>query len=393
MSINFWTANYSNIYTLNNHTQENASATGQVLVGGSATYHNYSVGQNLPLKTEDIYFALVVMNDMNITGGTNYSQNSGLNLGGTVTNYTMNNLNGVSGQPLPYTFGSAIFPYLNNYLQCSSIGWASLPSNGTSAVSGTVLTLTGTDSAFNTFLIDSTNVANSGQQISAIKTVNIIAPVSSTILINLQGKYITLNDFDTQYHGAPITPAQAQYVLWNLPEALTIQLDSNIYGALLAPFADMNTAAISIYGTLLTKNLMGSLNAINNFFSGSLPDLYNPSFTNTCTSFTTSTTTTTTTTTATTTDSSTTMSTTTCVPHPWNQAVNDLIESVALEQAALSHILNAEGEKIQKAVAMNFSIKDLLAINKSVKNTTNVITRLEIILQTKLKTVNRNLCN
>ena len=33
------------------------------------------------------------------------------------------------------------------------------------------------------------------------------------------------------------------------------------------------------------------------------------------------------------------------------QAVTDLIESIALEETALSHILNAEGEKMQKVIA------------------------------------------
>ena len=35
-----------------------------------------------------------------------------------------------------------------------------------------------------------------------------------------------------------------------------------------------------------------------------------------------------------------------------SQAVTDIIESVALQETALSHILNAEGEKIQKMVAL-----------------------------------------
>lgn len=67
------------------------------------------------------------------------------------------------------------------------------------------------------------------------------------------------------------------------------------------------------------------------------------------------------------------------------QAVTDIIESVALEQTALSHILNAEGEKIQKAVAAAATSEELLAVNKSVQSMVNSITRLEMVLQAKLE--------
>ena len=51
------------------------------------------------------------------------------------------------------------------------------------------------------------------------------------------------------------------------------------------------------------------------------------------------------------------------------QAITDIIESVALEETALSHILNAEGEKIQKMVAMpDITPEMLLATNKSVES-------------------------
>lgn len=38
-----------------------------------------------------------------------------------------------------------------------------------------------------------------------------------------------------------------------------------------------------------------------------------------------------------------------------HQAITDLLESIALEETAMSHILNAEGEKLQKAIAMETS--------------------------------------
>ena len=62
------------------------------------------------------------------------------------------------------------------------------------------------------------------------------------------------------------------------------------------------------------------------------------------------------------------------------QSINDLFESVALMQAGLSHILNAEGEKIQKVVA-NGTVEQMLAVNRSVAGMLESITRLEMLLQ------------
>ncbi|MFV0314313.1 MAG: hypothetical protein ACK5I7_04325 [Anaerotignum sp.] len=77
------------------------------------------------------------------------------------------------------------------------------------------------------------------------------------------------------------------------------------------------------------------------------------------------------------------------------QAITDVIESVALEQTALSHILNAEGEKIQKVVFLATSTADVaavLAVNQSVNSMVNSITRLEMLLQSKLELFSDCLC-
>ncbi|MEG0073846.1 MAG: hypothetical protein RR922_05085 [Clostridia bacterium] len=67
------------------------------------------------------------------------------------------------------------------------------------------------------------------------------------------------------------------------------------------------------------------------------------------------------------------------------EAVADIMESVALQETGLSHILNAEGEKIQAVVAMQGVTPDmLLAVNASVDETVSAITRLEILLTSKL---------
>lgn len=74
------------------------------------------------------------------------------------------------------------------------------------------------------------------------------------------------------------------------------------------------------------------------------------------------------------------------------QAVANLLESIALEETALSHILNAEGEKLQKVLAMECAnIDDILAVNESVRNTVAEVHELEATLRDKLEFISNNL--
>ncbi len=80
------------------------------------------------------------------------------------------------------------------------------------------------------------------------------------------------------------------------------------------------------------------------------------------------------------------------------QAITDLLESIALQEAGLAHIINAEGEKIQQAIAMaaaegsTVTIADLIAVNQSVADTLIKVTKLEMVLEFKLEEVNRLDC-
>lgn len=73
-----------------------------------------------------------------------------------------------------------------------------------------------------------------------------------------------------------------------------------------------------------------------------------------------------------------------------NNSSNDIIESIALIETSLSHILNAEGEKIQKGIKLSHSVSDLIAINKSVNTTLINIISLENILYEKLLSILEN---
>ena len=81
-----------------------------------------------------------------------------------------------------------------------------------------------------------------------------------------------------------------------------------------------------------------------------------------------------------------------CNPITMCQAVTNLIESIALEETALSHILNAEWEKLQKAIAMDcISVAELLEVNESVVNMVSAVSALEGALKDKLEFVSNNL--
>lgn len=73
------------------------------------------------------------------------------------------------------------------------------------------------------------------------------------------------------------------------------------------------------------------------------------------------------------------------------QAITDLVTSVALEEAALAHILNAEGEKIQKIVADATTAEEMIAVNTSVESMVKSITQLEMVLHGKLELIEASL--
>lgn len=71
-----------------------------------------------------------------------------------------------------------------------------------------------------------------------------------------------------------------------------------------------------------------------------------------------------------------------------NEVLNLLLTSIALEEIGLSHIINAEGEKIQKMVKDHcLSLSDALALNNSVERMLRNVIKTEMLLQFKLEDV------
>lgn len=73
---------------------------------------------------------------------------------------------------------------------------------------------------------------------------------------------------------------------------------------------------------------------------------------------------------------------------PRCQALVDVVQSIALQEAAAARILEAEGEKIQTILGMEeVSAKQLLELNDNVRSLVGSITRWEAVLQDKLTLV------
>ena len=69
-------------------------------------------------------------------------------------------------------------------------------------------------------------------------------------------------------------------------------------------------------------------------------------------------------------------------PISMSQAITDLIESIALEETALSHILHAESEKLHKAINMGeVTLEEIMNVNDTVMSMVNTINELEHTLR------------
>ena len=74
------------------------------------------------------------------------------------------------------------------------------------------------------------------------------------------------------------------------------------------------------------------------------------------------------------------------------QSVANLLQSVALEEAGLAHIINAEGQKIEKCIEKACGCNELIKINESVSDTLKNVIKLQMLLQFKLEEVAKIQC-
>jgi len=76
------------------------------------------------------------------------------------------------------------------------------------------------------------------------------------------------------------------------------------------------------------------------------------------------------------------------------RAIDSIIMSISMEEMAIAHILNAEGEKLQYVLGTleekdpgEITLCDIMAVNKSIQETLREARKAERLLQFKLEDV------
>ena len=217
MAINFGPANDYNVFVFGNMSMSNTDAEGRVAVGGNAVLSNYGVGAGItPLPPAGTDPSFVIGGDVNVSAGSNASGNTIISPTSTVISYTMGNPNGSLLTGSPVDFAEA-----ERYLKCASTFWGSLDPTGTGQVIFGQLNLTGSDPSLNIFQLDSQNPYGSGLSLGQLNGINIIAPIGSTVLINVEGAAIQYGSYQIFRNGSAATRENAREILWNFPQALT----------------------------------------------------------------------------------------------------------------------------------------------------------------------------
>jgi choice-of-anchor A domain-containing protein len=251
-----------NGFVFGNLNSAGQDTEGRLAVGGNFTASNYGVGVTLT-NSHGTRDDLVVGGNMNAIGA--WQVFNGNAVWGASLTASPTTPNGNTHQGTPVDFAAA-----QAYLTAKSAYWGSLAATGTSVLTFSTLTITGTNPGLNVF-----QVAQSDWQNSSDKQIHI--PVGATALINIAGTSISYQgglalNGSSSAAGNPALPG----VLYNFPNATSIS-NNNIalLGSLLAPLATLTINGGNIDGNGIALNVIQQNGGeFHNFtFTGDLPSV------------------------------------------------------------------------------------------------------------------------
>jgi choice-of-anchor A domain-containing protein len=245
-----------------------ADITGRVAAAGVVT-NGTTIGSNLyadPWGSQASF-------DLVSTGGLNSGEQFNINSHGNIYAPGSNgNFNFNGGGHRVTTGSSGIdFNSLRTTLDTKSLGLASLTANGQvlgtnhSSVNPSFFVLKGTSSTLNIFNITAAQFGDTNHPL------DIIAPQGSTIIINVDGKNVSLGTGiyynDQQNSGDSSLDTN---ILFNFSDADTVTINGQLTASLLAPFAILSGNA-QMAGTFIGAAIGQTGEVHNQEFNGTLP--------------------------------------------------------------------------------------------------------------------------
>jgi choice-of-anchor A domain-containing protein len=247
------TANGFNVFIFEHLIQNFSDTEGRLAAGSSVQLNGYSVGGSLPPSggTDDV---LVSGGSLIFANGTVHAGNAVYATTASVVGVTI--LDGTLRQDQPIDFAAE-----RVVLEDLSADLAEVTANGSVDVPPWMtLTLTGTDPVLNVFEVP-------GSVLSQASGFNLSVPAGSSVLVNVDGASVTLQNFGFQLGGLP-----SGQVLFNLHQATSVTMQSiGVEGSLLAPLAHLQFNNGVIHGSLVGRTLQGNGQSNQRPFTGCLP--------------------------------------------------------------------------------------------------------------------------
>jgi len=241
-----------NVFVLGDLDKSGSDTEGRMAVGGNAKLSGYAVGTGLP-NSNGTRDDLVVGGSLTFSAGSVPNGNAVYGLSADVSGVSLPN--GTVRQDMPVDFVTAA-----SQLKAISAKLGALAANGTTTVTGGMVSLTGNDPQLDVFAVK-------GADLSGANALSISAPAGATVIINVSGSAVQLSSM-----GFSTAGTDRQKVLFNFPAATSLLLEGvGLEGSLLAPLAQVDFANGANNGVIVAGSLSGPGENHEHPFDGCTP--------------------------------------------------------------------------------------------------------------------------
>lgn len=260
---NLGIASNFNLFVIGDTRLNNSCISGRVAIGGDVFLGSCKIGHEF---TESSTGANLIVGGK-IMVKDSYSYGGGNSVVRDKSNIISYDMLDKDNKKVPILEGNLIdFKQAEEYLKCTSLYLATIKSDTSVFRRDNNLFLEGKND-INIFYIK-------GNDLEEVGYINIEVPKSSTIIINVDGISIKLEqNIDLNVNGHNPSIQQIETILWNFSQLKYLKIDKMVVGSVLAPWATVDNIVQWGYviGNLILNNLYSTIYVDNCYFDRELP--------------------------------------------------------------------------------------------------------------------------